>query len=89
MLYREHGDRASVTAMLHGVAAAAVGLILATTVQLGRKSLSGVGDLVFVVLAVLGVNWLDLSVPVVLLGVGALAIAWHRPRGGDREGAAG
>jgi len=81
MLYHEHGDRPLVTAMLHGVAAAAVGLILATTVQLGRKSLDGAADLVFVVLAVIGVDRLHLSVPYVLLGVGALAIFWHRPRG--------
>src|SRR5215470_13161971 len=83
-LYREHGDRPLVTAALHGVAAAAVGLILATTVQLGRRSLAGLADLVFVALAVVGVNRLHLSVPWVLLGVGALAILWHRPRGPAR-----
>ena len=80
MLYHEHGDRPLVTAMLRGVAAAAVGLILATTVQLGRKSLNGVWDMLFVGLAVIGINRLHLSVPYVLLGVGALAILWHRPR---------
>ena len=86
--YHEHGDRPLVTAMLHGVAAAAVGLILATTAQLGRKSLSGLADLVFVALAVVGVNRLHLSVPWVLLGVGALAIWWYRPRGPAGEGPA-
>lgn len=80
MMYHEHGDRPLITAMLHGVAAAAVGLILATTVQLGRKSMNGFFDVVFVGLAVLGVNKLHLSVPYVLLGVGALAIFWYRPR---------
>ena len=69
------------------VAAAAVGLILATTVQLGRKSLNGLYDLVFIVLAVIGVNRFHLSVPYVLLGVGALAIFWYRPRrAGTLEG---
>ena len=87
MLYHEHGDRPLVTAMLRGVAAAAVGLILATTVQLGRKSLNGLYDLVFIGLAVIGVNRLHLSVPYVLLGVGALAIFWYRPRrAGTLEG---
>jgi len=81
MLYHEHGDRPLVTAMLHGVAAAAVGLVLATTVQLGRKSMDGAADLVFVLLAVIGVDRLHLSVPWVLIGVGTLAIFWHRPRG--------
>jgi chromate transporter len=87
MLYHEHGNRPLVTAMLHGVAAAAVGLILATTVQLGRKSMAGVFDLVFVALAVIGVNRLHLSVPLVLLGVGGLAIFWYRPRGAGKAGA--
>jgi chromate transporter len=86
MLYHEHGDRPLVTAMLHGVAAAAVGLVLATTVQLGRKSLERLSDLIFVALAVIGVDQLHLSVPTVLLGVGTLAIFWHRPRGGPQNG---
>jgi chromate transporter len=87
-LYHVHGGRPLVTAMLRGVAAAAIGLILATTVQLGRKSLDGIYDLVFVALAVIGVNRLHLSVPYVLLGVGALGILWYRPRGGKTEGSA-
>jgi chromate transporter len=78
--YGQHGDRPLVTAMLHGVAAAAVGLILATTLQLGRKSLHHLSDLVFVALAVIGVNVLHQSVLRVLLVVGALAIFWYRPR---------
>jgi chromate transporter len=80
IVYRAHGDRPASTAMLHGVAAAAVGLVLATTVQLGRKSLEHAADLVFVALAVVGVDLLHVSVPLVLLGVGALAILWYRPR---------
>lgn len=83
--YHEHGSRPLVNAMLRGVAAAAVGLILATTVQLGRKSVDGLYDLIFVALAVVGVDRLHLSIPYVLLGVGALAIFWHRPRRGGRE----
>jgi chromate transporter len=85
IVYHVHGDRPLVTAMLRGVAAAAVGLILATTVQLGRRSLHHIYDLVFVALAVIGVNRLHLSVPYVLLGVGALAILWYRPRSGEKE----
>ena len=37
-------------------------------------------DLVFVALTVVAVNLLHLSVPVALLGVGALAILWYRPQ---------
>ena len=87
LAYHVRGDRPLVTAALKGVAAAAVGLILATTVQLGRKSLSHVYDLVFVVLTVIGVNQLHQSVPRVLIVVGALAILWYHPRHGEKEGA--
>ena len=85
VVYGQHGDRPAVTAMLHGVAAAAVGLVFAIAVQLGRKALERPADLVFVALTVLGVNVLHLSVLYVLLGVGALAIGWHRPRAGREE----
>jgi chromate transporter len=80
MLHSTHGDRPLAIAMLHGVAAAAVGLVAAISVQLGRKVLARMDDLVFVVLAVIGVNVFHLSVLVVLAGLGALAIWWHRPR---------
>jgi chromate transporter len=80
MLHGAHGDRPLVTAMLHGVAAAAVGLVMAVAVQIGRKVLTRIDDLGFVALAVIGVNLLHLSVLVVLAVVGALAIWWHRPR---------
>lgn len=80
ILYREHGDRPFVTAMLKGVAAAAVGLILATTWQLGRKSLSQIYDVAFVLLTVIGVDRLHQSVPRTLIIVGAIAILWYRPR---------
>jgi len=81
--YHATGDKPMVTAMLKGVAAAAIGLILATTIQLGRKSLSHAYDLVFVGLTVFGVDRLHQSVPRVLIVVGVLAILWYRPRKGQ------
>jgi chromate transporter len=78
--YRASGDNPTVTAMLKGVAAAAIGLILATTIQLGKKSLAHVYDLIFVGLTVYGVDRLHQSVPRVLIVVGILAILWYRPR---------
>lgn len=79
ILYREHGDHAASTAALKGVAAAAVGLVLATAVQLARKALEGWSDYVFVGITVLAVNWLHQSVPVTLIVVGLMSILWHRP----------
>ena len=80
ILYHIHGDRPIVTAALKGVAAAAVGLILATAAQLGKKSVAHTYDLVFVALTVIGVNALYQSVPRVLIAVGILAILWYHPK---------
>jgi chromate transporter len=85
--YHVHGDRPLVTAALKGVAAAAVGLLLATVLQLGRKSLANSYDIVFVLLTVIGVNLLHQSVPRVLLAVGTIATLWYRPRRSAKEAA--
>jgi len=84
--YHVHGDRPVIVAMLKGVAAAAVGLVLATVVQLSKKSLAHAYDLVFIVLTVIGVNLLHQSVPRVLTAVGILATVWYRPRGHPTKG---
>lgn len=81
MFYRLHGDHSFVTAALKGVAAAAVGLILATVVGLSKKALSHKFDFVFMAATVLAVNRLHWSVPRALVVVGILAILFHRPRG--------
>jgi chromate transporter len=80
MVYQQHGDHALATAALKGVAAAAVGLILSTAVQLGKRSLEHTADAVFVIVTVLAVNRLHLSVLTVLLVVGLTATLWYRPR---------
>jgi len=88
IFYRHHGDHVWVTAALKGVAAAAVGLILSTVVGLSKKSLAGRFDFVFMALTVIAVNRLHLGVPRTLVGVGLLAILFHYPRNGQKEGAA-
>ena len=85
MVYRSHGDHNIVTAILKGVAAAAAGLLLATVIQLGKKSLSQHYDLLFVLITVLAVNRLHVSVPRTLIVVGLLAIFWHYPRKAPKE----
>jgi chromate transporter len=80
ILYWEHGDRAASSAVLKGVAAAAVGLVLYTAIQLGRRSLDTRVDLIFMALTVVGVDYYHVSVLWVLLGVGLISILWHHPR---------
>jgi chromate transporter len=85
IVYHQGGDRPLVNAALKGVAAAAVGLILATVMQLSKRSLSHGYDFIFMALAVIGVNRLHQSVPRVLIIIGLIAILWHRPRKADQE----
>ena len=79
IFYRQHGDHVWITAGLKGVAAAAVGLLLSTVVELGKKSLAGKFDFVFVALTVIAVNRLHQSVFRTLIVVGILSILFHRP----------
>jgi chromate transporter len=80
LVFRGHAEIVWFSAALKGVAAAAVGLILFTVIQLSRKSLDRHMDLAFVALTVVAVNRFHLSVLWALLGVGFVAILWHRPR---------
>jgi chromate transporter len=85
IFYRIHGDHAWATGALKGVAAASVGLVLSTVVQLSKKSLEERLDYVFVVLTVVAVNRLHQSVLITLVVVGLMAVLWHRPRQAKEE----
>jgi len=78
-LYASHGEKPLVTAALAGVAAAATGLLLATTYQLGRKELRGVADLLIVAATAVAVSWFKVSLVLVLVTLGPLAVWWYRP----------
>jgi chromate transporter len=80
IFYHLHGDHGWVTAALKGIAAASIGLLLATVVQLAKRSLSQNFDFVFIALTVLAVNRLHFSVLETLLAVGLMATLWHHPR---------
>ena len=82
-LYGLHKDRPLVTAGLKGVAAAASGLLLATFLQLARKTLRGWLDVLFILLAVIAVNWFHVSVLYALIGIATLATLAYRPRSTD------
>jgi len=88
MLYSEHAARPLASAALRGVAAAATGLLAATWYKIGKKSLHGFYDALFVLAAILGINYFKLGVPTVLLAVGASAIFAYRPHAVPEEHAA-
>ena len=85
IVYRIHGDHAWATGALKGVAAASVGLVLSTVLQLSKRSLEERFDYLFVIMTVLAVNRLHLSVLLTLVAVGILAVLWHRPRPGTGQ----
>jgi chromate transporter len=80
ILYTVPRDRHLVDAALRGVAAAAVGLNMATWFQIGKKNVKGFNEAFFIVLAIIGVNHFKLSVLVVLAALSVLAIYVYRPR---------
>lgn len=79
-VYGLHTDTPAIGAALHGIAAGAVGLVLSVLVQIASRALKTWDDYVFVVIAALAVAGMGVPVPYALIGVGALAIWWKRPR---------
>jgi len=80
IFYRLHGNHPWSTAALKGVAAAAVGLILATVVGLSKKSLASNYDFIFMAATVLAVNRFHWSVLRALVVIGIFAVLFHYPR---------
>jgi chromate transporter len=79
-LYVQHRQNPAVNHFLTGVAAAAVGLLLAVTLQLGHKQLVHLQDAILVALTFVAVSWLRISLWLVLLIIGPAAVLLYRPR---------
>jgi chromate transporter len=80
ILYAAHGRDPALGEVLRGVAAAAVGLLLFVTLQIGRRAVKTTSDVVIALAACLGVGVLHLSLIAVLVVLGPLAVWHHRPR---------
>jgi chromate transporter len=81
LLLAENAQTWDVTWVLLGVGSAAVGLLVQTTWRLAQPVVRDAFDVGVAAATFLGVAWLRLPLPVVLLVVGSIAIARHRPRG--------
>lgn len=79
VLYASNADNASVNAILKGVGAASVGLLLAVTLQIGHKQLEKRLDVAIVIVTLVLVSFLHVLLPIVLLTVGPAAIFLYRP----------
>ncbi len=82
MLYASQARSPTMVMVLGGVGAAAVGLTLATTLQIGRKQLAKPLDLSLVVLTFVVIGIFRVSLVTALLTIGPLSIWLYRPRAG-------
>jgi chromate transporter len=85
ILYGAHGHNPAVAGVLDGVAAAAVGLLLAVTLQIGRRELDRVWDVVIVLVTCVSVSVFRVPLAVVLLVMGPVAVWLYRPRARARQ----
>lgn len=85
-VYGSGADSPMSSAFLHGIAAGAVGLVLMVLFQLGAKTLKQRFDYVVVAVTAALVAGAGVPVPYALIGVGAFAIWWNRPRSGPNDG---
>lgn len=80
ILYAQNHHNTAIVSILKGVGAASVGLLLAVTLQIARKQLEKPLDMALVILTLVLVSFLHISLIVVLLTVGPLAVYLYRPR---------
>ncbi|MGH7932551.1 MAG: chromate transporter [Candidatus Binataceae bacterium] len=80
VLWEQQRHNPDITAILIGVAASAVGLLLAVTFQLGHKQFVRFPDLLFILATFVAVSMFHLSLVVVLLVIGSIAVFIYRPR---------
>jgi len=79
VLWSEQRHNPYLRAVLIGVAASAVGLLLTVTLQLGHRQFVRPADLVFIAATFVAVSLLKISLVIVLLTLGPLAIWYYRP----------
>ena len=86
MLYSSQSRTPEMIMVLGGVGAAAVGLTLATTLQIGKRQLVKPLDLSLVILTFVVIGVLRVPLLLALLTIGPLSIWLYRPRPGAGEG---
>ncbi|GAB4064743.1 chromate transporter [Ancylobacter sonchi] len=80
--YASNANNPYVNAALIGVGAAAVGMLAAVTLQIGRKQLGSLIDVAIILVTVGLVSFLHVSLLWVILTVGPAAVLIYRPRKG-------
>jgi len=79
VLWDQQRHNRDINHFLTGIAAAAVGLLLTVTLQLGHKQFIRLPDLLFIVATFAAISLLKISLVIVLLTIGPLAVWYYRP----------
>jgi chromate transporter len=87
VLWDQDRHNHDIRALLIGIAAAAVGLLLTVTLQLGHKQFTRVPDLLFMLATFAAVSLFKFSLLTVLFTIGPLAVWYYRPRGDSADAA--
>jgi chromate transporter len=80
LLYDRFGDEPAAAPFLHGIAAAAAGMVIGTALKMAGKLKPPPEAIVIGLLATAGAAWLRLPLPLIVLGLGPVAMwaAWRR-----------
>jgi chromate transporter len=79
ILYQSNHSNPDVKRFLLGIAAAAVGLLSAVTLQIGRRQFRQLPDIAIIAVTFLAVSFLKVPLFAVLLGVGPISVWLYRP----------
>jgi chromate transporter len=79
ILWESNRQNPTITRLLEGVAAAAVGLLLTVTLQLGRRQFRQFPDVAIIIATFIAVSVFKISLPLVLLTIGPAAVFLYRP----------
>jgi chromate transporter len=87
VLWSEQRHNPYLRKVLVGIAASAVGLLTTVTIQLGHRQFVRLADLLFIAATFVAVSFFKISLVIVLLTLGPLAIWYYRPAAGPEESA--
>jgi chromate transporter len=87
VLWSEQRHNPYLRKLLVGIAASAVGLLTTVTLQLGHRQFVRLADLMFIGATFVAVSFLKISLVIVLLTLGPLAIWYYRPAAHPAESA--
>ncbi len=86
ILYQSNHSNPDVRRFLLGIAAAAVGLLSAVTLQIGRRQFRQLPDIAIIFATFFAVSFVKLPLFVVLLGLGPISVWLYRPTVSEPRG---